>query len=104
MIDHLQLLDELEQQTAALEAAVSHQHWEESQRLMTSRLAILQQLSAEPASDPQVRQRIVAVATKLAEQEQLLVQVLHQQQQAIEHSLLNLRTAQRARQLYQQHR
>ena len=65
-----QLLDELEQQTAALEAAVSHQHWEASQRLMTSRLAILQQLSAEPAVDPQVRQRIVAVATKLAAQEQ----------------------------------
>ncbi|GKR41429.1 hypothetical protein KAM472_31250 [Aeromonas caviae] len=47
---------------------------------------------------------MIAHLQLLEEQEQLLVQVLHQQQQAIKHSLLNLRTAERARQLYQQHR
>ena len=53
MMDHRQLIDELAQQTAALEAALLHQEWEQAEPLVARRLELLKTLAAEPPADPQ---------------------------------------------------
>lgn len=104
MIDHLQLLDELEQQTAALEVAVSHQQWEEAALIMERRLLILQTLTDHPVTDETLRSQIRQLATTILAREQQLTLVLRSKQQTVEQLLLNLKVAGKARQLYRQNR
>ncbi|MDH0475834.1 hypothetical protein SJS40_15835 [Aeromonas caviae] len=103
MIAHLQLLDELEQQTAALEVAVSHQQWEEAALIMERRLLILQTLTDHPVTDETLRSQIRQLATTILAREQQLTLVLRSKQQTVEQLLLNLKVAGKARQLYRQH-
>lgn len=104
MIVPSDLLQELEQLTAALEAAVSHQQWEEAALIMERRLLILQTLTDHPVTDETLRSQIRQLATTILAREQQLTLVLRSEQQTVEQLLLNLKVAGKARQLYRQNR
>lgn len=97
------LLLELEQLTAALEAAVSHEQWAEAAVIMEHRLLILQTLTDHPVTDEVLCSQIRELATTILAREQQLTLVLRSEQQAVEQLLLNLKVAGKARQLYRQH-
>ena len=104
MIDHLQLLDELEQQTAALEAALSHQQWEQAEPLVASRLELLKTLASQPPSDPELLASLKELTTTIQATEHEMVRQMQTAQQQVGEQLRGLQAGNKATHLYKQNR
>lgn len=100
MIDYIALLTELEQLTAALEAAVSHQHWDETNNLMLSRIKIMKILCEFPSADETIKQRVQEVAKSIIERELLLRSTVEKKKYETAHLLRTLLSASKASQQY----
>lgn len=104
MMDHRQLIDELAQQTAALEAALSHQEWEQAGLLVASRLELLKSLAAEPPADPESLASLQELATTIQVSEQEMIRQIESAQQEVGEQLRGLQAGNKATHLYQQNR
>lgn len=99
------LVESLQAQTAALEAALLSHQWEQASDLMSARLLTLQQIAAGLAEcSVAEREWLRLVAREQADKEQQWTGTLQQEQHAIGEQLRQLLTAGRARQLYSNHR
>lgn len=104
MMDHRQLIDELAQQTAALEAALLHQEWEQAEPLVARRLELLKTLAAEPPADPQLLASLQALVTAIQVSEQEMIRQIETAQQQVGEQLRGLQAGNKATHLYQQNR
>lgn len=104
MMDHRQLIDELAQQTAALEAALLHQEWEQAEPLVARRLELLKTLAAEPPADPQLLASLQALVATIRASEQEMIRQIETAQQQVGEQLRGLQAGNKATHLYQQNR
>lgn len=104
MIDYPGMLVELEQLTAALEAALSHQEWEQAEGIMAQRLILLRLLGSEQPEDPQMRLQLKEAAVRITRQEQEMVRLMQSEQHQILEKLRVLIAGNKVTQLYQQNR
>lgn len=104
MMDHRQLIAELAQQTAALEAALSHQEWEQAEPLVARRLELLKTLAADPPADPQLLASLQALAATIQASEQEMIRQIETAQQQVGDQLRGLQAGSKATHLYQQNR
>lgn len=104
MIDYPGMLVELEQLTAALEAALSHQEWGQAEGIMAQRLTLLRMLSSEQPEDPQLRLQLREAALRISQQEQEMVRLMQSEQHQILEKLRVLIAGNKVTQLYQQNR
>ena len=104
MIDHRQLIAELAQQTAALEAALSHQQWEQAEPLVASRLELLKTLASQPPADPELLASLQELAATIQASEQEMVRQIETAQQQVGEQLRGLQAGNKATHLYQQNR
>ncbi len=104
MTDYLQLISQLEQQSAALEAALSHQEWEQAETLAATRIQLLKLLSSQPPSDPVLLARLKELAVALQASETGLVRQIEVAQLEVGDQLRGLLAGNKAANLYQQNR
>ena len=104
MTDYLQLISQLEQQSAALEAALSHQEWEQAETLAATRIQLLKLLSSQPPSDPVLLARLKELAVALQASESGLVRQIEVAQLEVGDQLRGLLAGNKAANLYQQNR
>ena len=104
MTDYLQLISQLEQQSAALEAALSHQEWEQAETLAATRIQLLKLLSSQPPSDPVLLARLKELAVSLQASESGLVRQIEVAQLEVGDQLRGLLAGNKAANLYQQNR
>ena len=104
MMDHRQLIDELAQQTAALEAALLHQEWEQAEPLVARRLELLKTLAAEPPADPQLLASLQALVATIRASEQEMIRQIESAQLQVGEQLRGLQAGNKATHLYQQNR
>lgn len=99
------LVETLQAQSAALEAALLSHQWEQADELMSARLLTLQQLAEGLAGCSEAeRQQLRLLAREQADKEQQWTRNLQQEQHAIGEQLRHVLTAGRARQLYSNNR
>jgi len=104
MIDYIACMDALEQKTAALEAALSHNQWELAISLMDERLAIMAQLASEPITDPVINNRLKSLAQSLQAREQEMVASIQNVQTILNRELHEFMLGNKAAQIYKQNR
>ena len=104
MIDHRQLIAELAQQTAALEAALSHQQWEQAEPLVASRLELLKTLASQPPSDPELLASLKELAATILASEHEMIRRIETAQLQVGEQLRGLQAGNKATHLYQQNR
>lgn len=104
MIDYSVLMDELEQQTAALEAAVAQQDYEAANTVMLQRVSLLEALSNTP-SDNQIQQEQLRQLSRsiLAAQQELSLRLLNEKEM-LARELLQLVNSGKAAKSYNKNR
>ena len=104
MTDYPQLITQLEQQSAALEAALSHQEWELAEPLVASRLELLKTLASQPPSDPELLASLQELAATIQATEHEMVRQMQTAQQQVGEQLRGLQAGNKATHLYKQNR
>ena len=104
MTDYPQLITQLEQQSAALEAALSHQEWELTETLVASRLQLLKLLSSQPPTEPILLARLKELAVSIQLSETELVRQIEASQLEVADQLRGLLAGSKASNIYQQNR
>ncbi len=104
MTDYLQLISQLEQQSAALEAALLHQEWEQAESLVATRLVVLKALADTPPSDPVLLTRLKQLAATIQASEAELVRQIEASQLEVADQLRGLLAGSKASNIYQQNR
>ena len=104
MTDYLQLISQLEQQSAALEAALLHQEWEQAESLVATRLVVLKALADTPPSDPVLLTRLKQLAATIQASEAELARQIETAQIEVGDQLRGLLAGNKATNLYQQNR
>ena len=99
------LVETLQAQSAALEAALLSHEWEQADELMSARLLTLQQMAEGLAECSEAeRAQLRLLGREQTEKEQQWTLDLQQEQHTIGEQLRHLLTAGRARQLYSNNR
>ena len=104
MIDYRQLVIELEQQTAALEAAVLQREFDLATDIMLSRIALFEILILNPVTDPVLKKLLHESMLKIGEKEREVTLFLMSEKSYISNKLYNVMDGNKASQLYQDNR
>ena len=104
MIDYRQLVMELEQQTAALEAAVLQREFDLAIDIMLSRIALFEILISNPIIDPDLKKSLNESMLKIEEKEREVTLFLMSEKDYISNKLHNIMDGNKASQLYQDNR
>lgn len=104
MIDYRQLVMELEQQTAALEAAVLQREFELATDIMLSRIALFEILILNPVTDQTLKKLLNESILKIEEKEKEVTLFLMSEKDYISNRLHNVMDGNKASQLYQDNR
>lgn len=104
MIDYRQLVIELEQQTAALEAAVLQREFDLATDIMLSRIALFEILILNPTIDPALKKILHESMLKIEEKEREVKLFLMSEKKYISNKLCNVMDGNKASQLYQDNR
>ncbi len=104
MIDYQQLIMQLEQQTAALEAAVLQREFDLAIDIMLSRIALFEILISNPIIDPDLKKSLNESMLKIEEKEREVTLFLMSEKDYISNKLHNIMDGNKASQLYQDNR
>lgn len=104
MIDYQQLIMQLEQQTAALEAAVLQREFDFAIDIMLSRIALFEILISNPIIDPDLKKSLNESMLKIEEKEREVTLFLMSEKDYISNKLHNIMDGNKASQLYQDNR
>ena len=104
MIDYQQLIMQLEQQTAALEAAVLQREFDLAIDIMLSRIALFEILISNPIIDPALKKSLNESMLKIEEKEREVTLFLMSEKDYISNKLHNIMDGNKASQLYQDNR
>ena len=104
MIDYRQLVMELEQQTAALEAAVLQREFDLATEIMLSRIALFEILISNPVIDLVLKKSLNESMLKIEKKEREITLFLISEKEYISNKLHNIMDGNKASQLYQDNR
>lgn len=104
MIDHIFLIEEVDNKPAALEAALLSREWDTAISLMEQRLTGLETLASTPSSDPIIQGHLHLFAKRQSECESKIIKLLEESRTALGHELYDLMQGNKAAQLYKQNR
>ena len=104
MIDYRQLVIELEQQTAALEAAVLQREFDLATEIMLSRIALFEILISNPVIDLVLKKSLNESMLKIEKKEREITLFLISEKEYISNKLHNIVDGSKASQLYQDNR
>lgn len=104
MIDYQQLIMQLEQQTAALEAAVLQREFDLATEIMLSRIALFEILISNPVIDLVLKKSLNESMLKIEEKEREVTLFLMSEKDYISNKLHNIMDGNKASQLYQDNR
>lgn len=104
MMDYAALVHELEQQTAALEAAVAQQDYDAANALMVRRISLLEILSAASSDNKDLQEHFRQLSHSILESQQELSSRLLTEKELIAQELLQLRNSGKAAKSYNKNR